>query len=169
MFSTFSERLFAAALFAAVLPTAATAQSQDSFRPNVMTCTTLNCGASQIVGQLNSYGSTINPWVTMVRGTPNRCLRLEVLTEQADLKMTAVRSDGTVYSNDDKGGSTCSNCPKIVIPGVASNQYYTVMISNWNASAGEALFTLSIGEYPNGNPNCTGATPPNLMNPTKAN
>lgn len=145
-------------------PVAAT----DGVNIGFKTCTKVNCQAVAVAGQVNGLESGVsNPWVGTFlgkRGTPpdGRCIRFDVHSATADLEMTVVAPDGQLFTNDDKGGSTCPSCPRVVVATVNDDGFYTVVINHWAGTSIEAGFNLRVRSYPAGNINCNGPTPPSL-------
>jgi hypothetical protein len=136
---------------AAPLPGLAT----ELFDPSFASCTGTNCSSITIGGVVNAFGGQPKPWTAEFRATAGRCLRLDVLTQGADLEIVAVAPDGSVYRNDD----TVGLLPQVRINPTNSG-FYTVQIAQYAGSVTETSFTLAFGQYNLGNPNCLGATTP---------
>jgi hypothetical protein len=157
--------IFAAAFVAVALgaDSPVGAQSLDAIVPTVEKCTHIGCNdATVLTGRLNGYGSLSNPWVGLFAGgsdtgTNPECLRLEVTKTSADVAMTVVAPDGTVYTDDDSG--SCTRCPLVVIPNIGKSRVYTVVINHYAATPTEIGFDLQVGRYkPASNPNCANPT-----------
>ena len=69
----------------------------------------------------------------------------------------ALVSEHRVPDGDDDSGA--ENNPLIKIDPVPRTGYYTVVVSRYNASAGNVNFILRYGRYNTGNPNCQPPTP----------
>jgi hypothetical protein len=135
------------------------AQSLDTFGLDRQTCTGINCKALVVEGQINALGATSNPWVALYPKSLDAkdCLRLEVTAQNADLALTVVAPDGTVYKNDN--GGSCALCPRVVIPRNAIGGAHTVIINQVAGAATTGSFVLRVGKYkPAANPNCANPT-----------
>ncbi len=99
-------------------------------------------------------------WQIEVRAGANQCLRFDVLSQFADLRMTVIAPDGTVYGNDDRGGDICALCSLVKISPTTQKGEYTVTLSTQNGSVAEGNFMLSFGAYNPNNDNCGSPTPP---------
>ena len=139
----------------------APASALDGQLLTLNTCTTLNCKAVEVTGRVNGFGGKSNPWVGSFAASPlAKCLRLHIVGESADLEMSVVAPDGSIFTNDDPGG-TCPNCPRVVINPISVQGYYTVVINFFSGQPVEAGFRLLVGQYKQAtNPNCAGPTPP---------
>ncbi len=161
-----------AALMAAGVPlSAARAQSIDA---NLTFCTTTNCNAVVLGGQVNRHewnlsgGSSVNsphfgagPWVMPVRAGLQECLRLDVKTQSIPLEMVVVSPSGVIWRNAFRGNtSPCPTCPLIKINGTNQSGYYVVHINPRDGAAIDGNFSLAYGRYNKDNPNCKPATPP---------
>jgi len=126
--------------------------------PQRQTCTTLNCNALELPGQINSHlGNLANPWVAQFAGQANSCLRFHVTAQSRDLAMSVVAPDGTVFTNN-AGGAPCPACPRVVITAVSTG-FYTVVINTTTGAPAEGTFTLRAGAYNNNNAtNCANPT-----------
>lgn len=133
----------------------------DSLTPPALNCTALNCSALVLSGRINSHPENpliASTWVGKIEAVSGTCLRLQVVTQEADLAMTVVAPDGLVFTNDSGGAGGCPTCPRVV---VAAPKFgvHTVVIGRSGGTATEASFDLRVGRYSSGNPNCAQPTP----------
>ncbi|CUS39201.1 conserved exported hypothetical protein [Candidatus Nitrospira nitrificans] len=130
--------------------------------------TSINGGSHVVFGSTFAGGSMARPWVAQIQVPAQRCLRLEVTSQGTDLGMQVTAPNYfTAWRNDDSGA--CANCPLVKIASTPNGGWYTVSINHWFGGASNANFTLRYAHYPVGNPNCAGATAPNIeMQSTKS-
>jgi hypothetical protein len=154
-------RQWLAAASAAVITLwgAGTPQATQIFDPFPSSCTSTNCSQIVIGGTVNAFNQTAGPWTAEIFAPTNGCLRLQGLTQNADLEITAVSPGGVVFRNDDSGLLPCPLCPLVKINGT-QNGWYTVSVSHFAGSPVQENFTLSFGQYNVNNPNCSLPTIP---------
>ena len=68
--------------------------------------------------------------------------------------------DGSIFRNDDKGGTSCPLCPRVVVNNTPNQGWYSTTVQHFAGSAVETNFVLLYGRYPLGNPNCGPAIAP---------
>ncbi len=146
-----------AMLIAMAVPVKGPAQATEIYDPSFASCTGTNCSSIVLGGIVNAFANTPKPWTAEIRATAGRCLRLDVIAQQADLEIVAVAPNGSVYRNDDTNGLM----PVVKINNTATG-FYTVQIAQYAGSVTEGTFQLAFGVYNLNNPNCAGATPPEL-------
>jgi hypothetical protein len=132
------------------------------FDPSPSLCRSVGCSSERITGTTGALGGGgPNPlsalsWTAEFFASQNSCLRLQVVREDADLEAVAVAPDGSIYRNDDGGGS-CTLCPLVkinhTIPG-----WYTVQVGRFNGDGLFSNFTVRWGLYDANNPNCGSPT-----------
>ena len=154
--------LLFAALAAIAAANGSPAQAYQ-LEPPTLTCTALNCSALTLVGRLNGHSSIdgvlSNAWVGQFAGRTSHCLRFDVADKTANLAMSVVGPEGAVFSNATGGSAACPDCPKVVVA-TSRVGVYTVVIAHQTATGLDARFTLKVGAYTAGNPNCAAATAP---------
>jgi hypothetical protein len=142
---------------AVVLLCAASASATPVFSPSVSNCKDRNCKAVELGGTVPGFYTSALPWTIQVFAGPTECLRLEVLSQEADLEMRVVSPDGSdTWLADDSLLTPCLLCPLAAIRTEDRNGWYTVHIGEWGGAAVQANFTLAYGRYSRQrNPNCT--------------
>ena len=111
-------------------------------------------------GTITSLGTSVaGKWVAEVFAGAGECLRVQVLTQFADLEAVVVAPDGTVFRNDDTNGAA-NRRPLVKIQGTPDSGWYTVSIGVYNGDAKSGNFTVSYGRYYLPNANCNNPTPP---------
>ena len=125
--------LFGAAIVAASL----SALASSAGATNLLGSTT----SATISGTTFGFGPSAMPWTAEVYSPAGGCLRVAVTSQGTDLKATVVAPNGTVYRDDDSGGS---NRPLVRINGTPNNGWYTVSINNWNGAAVSQNFTVTL-------------------------
>ena len=127
----------------------------------VSTCTVNNCSTVILDGNVKSIPATATvpsmtgKWVGEVFARANECLRVAVVAQSADFETTVVSPDGTVWRNDDFGGTLF---PRVAINGTPTGGWYTVSISHFSGAPVTGTFGLRYGRYPLNNPNCAAPT-----------
>ena len=134
----------------------------EIFDDTVSTCTSMNCSSLRIPGSiLNHVDVSPKPWVAQLFKEVTDCMRLDVVSQDADLEIVAIAPDGTMYRNDDRvPGSDLR--PLVKIASGTAKGWYTVHIGVFNGDRLEPNFTLLYGRYSAGNPNCSTSTAPLL-------
>lgn len=144
----------------AAAPSLADTQLLDA--PNA--CTVINCNATFVPGALVAFAQNVGEaaaqWTGSVFAGQDECMRLQVLQQSVNLKMTVVAPNGTVYRNDNSGASVCSTCPLVKIRPVPVPGWYTVNISHATGVGLDTFFVMTYSRYPGGNPNCASPTVP---------
>jgi hypothetical protein len=145
----------------------ASAQTSLIFDDTVSTCTGTNCSSllipGTVLGQAASSTDGAAYWEAGLFATAGQCLRVDVISEDADLEMVVRAPNGAVFRNDDK--SFFDFRPRVVISGTPSNGWYSTTLAHFAGSGVDANFTLLYGRYPSGNPNCSPAT--TALNPAE--
>jgi hypothetical protein len=159
-----------ALLMAAALLFPQPALAEDPISLGQFNCTTANCEGLLIQGRTNSNGAISNPWVAQVWAASggNFCARLRVVKQSANLEMSVVGPDGTIYTANNNGGAACPACPRVVIKPVALRGVYTVVINTADGAPAEATFQLQMGQYPIANVNCNNNTQPSRQAASRA-
>jgi hypothetical protein len=154
-----SAAAFAIGVSAAI---ASTALSTTVFDPSSSTCTTPNCSSEAISGTFGALGAAQSalPWTVEIFSFAQRCLRVEVTSQTADLEIVVVAPNGTIFRNDDTGLAPCPNCPLVKIGNTPNQGWYTVQVSHFAGAANFTNFTLLHGQYPLNNANCATPTTP---------
>jgi hypothetical protein len=141
--------------------------------PEKKTCTTLNCEATVVDGALTGTGTnSVNPrsipWVAQVAGSPNTCLRFDVVSSVNNaqnpnfLEMTVVSPNNGVRTvgfiqNPNQPNNNC--CPKVIVGSIPVAGFYTVIINDNGGGPARGKFKLKYAMYNAGNPNCAKPTP----------
>lgn len=131
--------------------------STEIFDDTTSNCAGANCSSLRLPGTVLGFGPSASAWVANVFASPGNCVRLEVISQGADLETTVVAPNGTVFRDDDSGVGTQ---PLVRIASAPNNGWYTVHISHFAGTAVDTNFTLLYGRYSAGNPNCAPATTP---------
>ena len=155
----FSLKRSAAVLGLPVLMFAAHADATNLFDPSVSGSGVINNSAIQLDGSILSFGPSAGAWTVDVFAGVGECIRLAVTAQAADLELTVIAPNGTVYRNDDGGGSLR---PLVKIASAPNNGWYTVHASSFSGAPVEGNFTLLYGRYSAGNANCGTPTSPSL-------
>jgi len=121
--------------------------------------TTTKIGGSSVTmnGTLDDNGIFAEPWVTQLYAQASECLRLAVTTTNFDSELVVAAPNGTVYRDDDSGGSLR---PLVRIANAPSTGWYTVQVASFSGAPTNANFTLKYARYNLGNPNCATSTTP---------
>jgi hypothetical protein len=119
------------------------------FDPALNACTTLNCNAVILNGisLKSSFGDSIS-YTSQVFAGAGECIRLDVFSESADMKMVLVSPSGTVWRNDDR--SPGSDLRPLITAQADVKGYYTVQINFWNGNQATntlQFFSLAYGRY----------------------
>jgi hypothetical protein len=114
-------------------------------------------GAVTINGSLHDTNGVAQPWTTQVYAQPGECLRLFVTTTNFDAKLVVLAPNGTVFRDDDSGGSLR---PLVKVASAPNFGWYTVQVAQFAGAPTTADFTLKYGRYNGGNPNCANPTTP---------
>jgi hypothetical protein len=123
------------------------------------TSTTINSNSQSYQGiyEANSNNTQPIPFTIQIYSAGNECVRLLVFRQATDLEMVLVSPDGTVWRDDNSGGSNRA----LIKANTTLEGWYTVHISRFDGAVGAGIFILRYGRYNSGNPNCGGA--PTLM------
>jgi len=127
------------------------------FDPFVSTTTILDGSSVRLDGTLNDTNGNSQPWTAELYAAPGECVRFFVTSTAFDSELTVIAPNGTVYRNDDGGGSLR---PLVKIPSAPSQGWYTVQVAHFAGAAINSNFTLLYGRYSAGNVNCANGTPP---------
>ena len=136
------------------------------FDPSSALCTTVNCSSERISGTLGALGGggrfplSALSWTLEIFAPRNRCLRLQVTAQDADLEAVLVAPNGSTFRNDDGLVGGCTLCPLIKVANTPNAGWYTLQIGHFAGSGTFANFTLRYGLYRAGNPNCARPTRP---------
>ena len=156
--------LFALSTFSAsCLLAPCAANATNLFDPNVSSSTTLDGSSIELNGTLNDTNGNSQPWTAELYAGVGECLRLFVTSTAFDAKLTVIAPNGTVYRDDDSGGSLR---PLVRIANAPTQGWYTVQVAHWAGSPINANFTLLYGRYSAGNTNCSIATTPSVETAT---
>lgn len=133
------------------------ASATNLFDPTVSATTIADGSSVRLDGTIHSFGPSAGVWTADVFAAPGECLRLFVSSTSFDSELTVIAPNGSVYRNDDGGGSLR---PLVKIAGAPNNGWYTVHVGQFSGTPTEANFTLLYGRYSAGNVNCSGGTAP---------
>lgn len=141
-------------LFGAVIAAASlSALASSAGATNLLGSTT----SATISGTTFGFGPSAMPWTAEVYSPAGACLRIAVTSQGTDLKATVVAPNGTVYRDDDSGGS---NRPLVRINNTPNNGWYTVSINNWSGAAVSQNFTVTLQRLGLNGSGCLPATGP---------
>ena len=135
----------------------ANASATNLFNPVVSSTTTIDGNSVALNGTLNDTNGNSQPWTAELYAAANQCLRLFVTSTAFDAKITVVAPNGSVYRDDDSGGSLR---PLVRIASAPVTGWYTVQVAHYAGLPQNANFTLLYGTYTPGNINCAGGTSP---------
>lgn len=159
--------LFTTAVASVLLATSATAT--PIFDPTVRDCETRNCSAVVLGGTANGFLNAPMPWTVQVYAGARECLRLEVISQEADMEMRIVAPDGSkTWLSDDSGELPCPLCPVLAIPTRQQPGWYTVHVGEFGGASVQANFTIAYGRYARTSPNCTASASPAGAAPARA-
>ena len=133
------------------------ANATNLFDPTVSSTTTLDGSSLELDGTLNDTNGNAQPWTAELYAGVGECLRLFVTTTAFDAKLTVIAPNGTVFRDDDSGGSLR---PLVRVASAPVQGWYTVQVAHYAGAPQNANFTLLYGRYTAGNPNCAVATTP---------
>ena len=137
------------------------AHATNLFNPTVSSTTILDGTSIRLDGTLNDTNSNSQPWTAELYAGVGQCLRLFVTSTTFDSKLTVVAPNGTVFRDDDSGGSLR---PLVKIASAPVTGWYTVQVAHYSGAPTNANFTLLYGTYTAGNTNCAGGTTPFFAN-----
>lgn len=121
-------------------------------------------GATNLLGSTSSatisgttfgFGPSAMPWTAEVYAGAGVCLRVAVTAQATDLEAVVVAPNGTVYRDDDGGGSLR---PLVKINGTPNNGWYTVSINHFAGNAVSANFTATLQRLPLNSASCLPGT-----------
>jgi hypothetical protein len=135
------------------------ASATNLFDPTVSATTIADGSSVRLDGTLNDTNGNSQPWTAELYAAPGECVRFFVNSTNFDSELTVIAPNGTVYRNDDGGGSLR---PLVKIASAPSQGWYTVQVAHFAGAAINSNFTLLYGRYSAGNVNCAGATLPAL-------
>ena len=133
------------------------ADATNLYAPTVSTTTVLDGGSVDLYGSLADVGSNARPWTAELYAGAGECVRFFVTTTTFDSELTVIAPNGSVYRDDDGGGSLR---PLVKIASTPNSGWYTVQVAHYLGAPTNANFTLKYGRYNAGNINCSGGTVP---------
>jgi hypothetical protein len=141
--------------------------SAGELRTEVQGCTTPECGATVLSGQLNKsdrccgFANLPIPWTVQLYARPNDCLRLRVTSQPANTELVAIApASRRTWRNDNSGIAPCPTCPLLVIrPSAIEEGWFFVQVNQTLGAPVTGNFVLKYARYAPGNPNCAPATP----------
>jgi hypothetical protein len=148
-----STRLLAPALLLAC----GLANATNLFDPSVSSTSVLDGSSIELDGTLHDTNGNPAPWVAELYAGVGECVRFFVTTTAFDAKLVVVAPNGTVWRDDDSGGSLR---PLVKIASAPVQGWYTVQVAHWAGLPQNANFTLLYGRYTAGNVNCANPTSP---------
>lgn len=129
----------------------------NMFDPSVSTTGVADGSSIRLDATLNDVFGQAEPWTMQVYAEVGQCLRLFVPTTSFDSELTVIAPNGSVFRDDDGGGS---NRPLVKIASAPNKGWYTVHVAHYAGAAITANFGLLYGRYAAGNVNCAGGTIP---------
>ncbi|MFO1036430.1 MAG: hypothetical protein U1E45_06270 [Geminicoccaceae bacterium] len=143
-------------LASAVVAAAGLAMAAPASATNLLGSTS----SATISGTTFGFGPSAMPWTAEVYSGAGGCLRIAVTSQATDLKATVVAPNGTVYRDDDSGGSLR---PLVKINNTPNNGWYTLSINNFSGAAVSANFTVTLQRLAANSASCLPATGPLLI------
>ena len=152
-----AKRRFLSALTVAMLALmpAMRADATNLFDPTIAGSDTLDDTAVRLDGTLHDTTNS-RPWTAKVYAGTGECLRLFVISTLFDAKISVISPSGTVYRDDDSGGSLR---PLVRVNNTRAG-WYVVQVAHYRGLPQNANFTLLYGRYPAFNTNCEVPTSP---------
>ena len=136
------------------------ANATNLFNPVVSTTSVLDGASIELDGTLNDTGANSQPWVAELFAGIGECVRFFVTSTAFDAKLTVITPNGTIFRDDDSGGSLR---PLVEINGAPVSGWYTVQVAQFAGQPQNANFALLYGRYNVNNPNCSTPTSPFLQ------
>jgi hypothetical protein len=133
------------------------ANATNLFDPSVSSTSILDGSSLELDGTLHDTNGNPAPWVAELYAGRGECVRFFVTTTAFDAKITVIAPNGTVYRDDDSGGSLR---PLVKIASAPVQGWYTVQVAHYAGVPQNANFTLLYGRYTAGNVNCANPTSP---------
>ena len=133
------------------------AAATNMFSDITSTSTIIDGDSVEIHGNVNDSNVNSQPWVAEVYAGNFECLRLSVVSQTFDAKLTVISPNGEVFRDDDSGGSLR---PLVQINGAPTSGWYTVQVAGFSGLPQNGVFTLHYGRYFMNNPNCATPTLP---------
>lgn len=131
------------------------ADATNLFDPTIAGSDTLDDTAVRLDGTLHDATNS-RPWTARVYAGVGECLRLFVTSTVFDAKISVISPSGTVYRDDDSGGSLR---PLVRVNNTRAG-WYVVQVAHYRGLPQNANFTLLYGRYPAYNTNCEVPTSP---------
>lgn len=133
------------------------AHAYGQYDPTVSTTNVADGSSVLIYGTVFANGGSAMPWTDQIFARAGECLRVFVPTTTFDSELVVIAPSGTVWRNDDGGGSLR---PLVKINGAPNTGWYTVRVAHFAGSGIVNDFGLYYGRYNYNNANCSGATVP---------
>jgi len=124
---------------------------------NFSTSTVLDGGSIELDGTITDSNGNALPWVAELYARAGECVRFFITSTFFDAELTVVSPNGTVFRDDDSGGSLR---PLVEIGSAPATGWYTVQVATFNGLPTLNNFALKYGRYPFGNPNCANPSLP---------
>jgi hypothetical protein len=159
------QRLAAPALSTLALVASLHAGATNLFDPTVSTTTLLDGSSVRLDGTLNDTNGNSQPWTAELYAGFGECVRFFVTSTAFDAEMVVIAPNGTIFRDDDGGGSLR---PLVKVGSAPAQGWYTVQVGHFSGAAVNANFTLLYGRYNAGNPNCSIATTPQAADAAKS-
>jgi len=131
------------------------AEATNLFDPTISGADTFDDSPVRLDGTLHDTTNS-RPWTAKVYAGTGECLRLFVISTAFDAKISVISPSGTIYRDDDSGGSLR---PLVRINNTGAG-WYTVQIAHYLGQPQNANFTLLYSRYPAFNVNCETPTSP---------
>ena len=132
------------------------ANATNLYDPTVSTTTVLDGSSIQLNGSIRDIGAAM-PWTVELYAASGECVRFFITSTDFDSKITVIAPNGSVYRDDDSGGSLR---PLVKIANAPVTGWYTVQDAHYTGAPTSANFSLLYGRYNAGNINCSGGTNP---------
>ncbi|MBL8667934.1 MAG: hypothetical protein JNM48_10790 [Rhodospirillales bacterium] len=105
--------------------------------------------------ETNSAGN-VDPFVVQIYSQGNECVVIAVVTQGVDLTATLISTNGTVWFDDDSGGSL----RPLIKARTSGRGWYPLVFSTFAGFSGTSDITFDYGRFPAASAKCANPTSP---------